>query len=57
LELYQSIDNLPFVSLPKPEPQTVASLEQTIVDLQSTIEAVVQVTPDFRAGVSGEIAK
>ena len=57
LELYQSIDNLPFVSLPKPEPQTVASLEQTIADIQSTIQEVVQVTQDFRAGVSEEIGK
>jgi len=57
LELYQSIDSLPFVSLPKPEPQTVASLEQTIVDIQSTIEEIIQVTQDFRAGVSGEIGK
>ena len=57
LELYQSIDNLPFVSLPKPEPQTVASLEQTIVDIQSTVQEVVQATQDFRVGVSEEISK
>ena len=57
LELYQSIDKLPFVSLPKPEPQTVASLEQTIADIQGTIQEVMQGTQDFRAGVSEEIGK
>lgn len=57
LELYQSIDNLPFVSLPKPEAETVAKLEQTIADIRTTVDEVVQGIQDFRAGVSEEIGK
>jgi hypothetical protein len=57
LELYQSIDNLPFVSLPKPEAQTVANFEQTIADVRASVQQVAQGIQDFRAGVSQEIGR
>jgi archaellum component FlaC len=57
VELYQSIDNLPFVSLPKPEQQTITKLEQTIADVQGTIEDVVLGIQEFRTGVSDEIGR
>jgi hypothetical protein len=57
VELYQSIDNLPFVSLPKPEQQTVTKLEQTIADVQGIILDVVLGIQDFRTGVSEEIGR
>jgi hypothetical protein len=57
LELYQSIDSLPFVSLPKPEQQTVSKLEQTIADIQATTQNIVLGIQEFRDGVSGEIGR
>ncbi len=57
VELYQSIDNLPFVSLPKPEQQTVTKLEQTIADVQGIIQDVVLGIQDFRTGISEEIGR
>jgi archaellum component FlaC len=57
LELYRSIDNLPLVSLPKPEEQTVTELEQTIADVRDTIQEVVMGIQDFRAGVSEEVGR
>jgi archaellum component FlaC len=57
LELYQSIDSLPFISLPKPEQQTVTKLEQDIAELQDTVQEVVLGIQAFRDGVSGEIGK
>jgi hypothetical protein len=55
LELYRSIDNMPFVSLPKPEPDKIAKLEQDIANIGSTVQQVVQGIQDFRTGVAQEI--
>ena len=55
LELYQSIDSLPLISLPKPEQQTVNKLEQDIANIQDSIQEVVQGIQAFRDGVSSEI--
>jgi hypothetical protein len=55
LELYRTIDNLPFVSLPKPEEDSLARLETAITDIQSMVGQVTQGIQDFRDGVSQEI--
>ena len=55
LELYQSIDSLPFISLPKPEQQTISKLEQDIAEIQESIQEVVLGIQTFRDGVSSEI--
>lgn len=56
LELYQSIDSLPIVSLPKPEQESVTKLEQTITSIQERTQEVAQSLQEFRAGVSEEIS-
>ncbi len=57
LELYRSIDSLPFVSLPKPEKGSFTRVEQAIADLQGAIQDVTQEIRDFRGGVSENIGK
>jgi len=57
LEMYQSIDNLPFVSLPMPEQETVTNLEQNIADVRGTVQQVTTGIQEFRDGVSEEIGK
>ena len=57
LELYQSIDSLPFVSLPKPDPESVTNLEQSITAIRDRSQEVGQNIQQVRAGVSGEIGK
>jgi methyl-accepting chemotaxis protein len=57
LELYQSIDSLPFISLPRPEQQTVDQLEQNIAEIQDSVQEVVLVIQAFRDGVSDNINK
>lgn len=55
LELYQTIDSLPFVSLPKPQADTIARLEKTIADTRSMVTQIVEGIRAFREGVSQEI--
>jgi archaellum component FlaC len=50
-----SIDSLPFISLPKPEQQTVNKLEQDIANVQDSVQEVVLGIQEFRDGISGEI--
>ncbi len=57
LELYRTIDSLPFVSLPKPEEDSLARLETAIADIQSMVGQVTQGIQDFRDGVSQEIGR
>lgn len=57
LELYRSIDSLPFVSLPKLEKESFTRVEQAIADLQGAIQDVTQEIRDFRGGVSKNIGK
>ena len=57
LEMYQAIDKLPFVSLPKPEQESISNLEQNIADVRGTIQQVVTGIQEFRDGVSDEIGR
>jgi methyl-accepting chemotaxis protein len=57
LELYQSIDSLPLISLPKPEQQTINQLEQDISEIQDSVQQVSLGIQAFRDGVSGEIER
>jgi hypothetical protein len=55
LDLYLSIDALPFVSLPMPRQETLDRLEQLSGEIQTTVDEIVQGIQDFRSGVSSEI--
>jgi uncharacterized phage infection (PIP) family protein YhgE len=57
LEMYQAIDNLPFISLPKPQQETVTNLEQNIADVRGTVQQVMMGIQEFRDGVSDEIGR
>jgi len=57
LEMYQAVDNLPFVSLPKPEQESIANLEQNIADIRGTVQQVATGIQEFRNGVSDEIGR
>lgn len=57
LELYRSIDSLPFVSLPKPDQQSLVRLDESIADVQGTIQNVTKEIQDFRDGLSENIGK
>lgn len=57
LELYMSIDSLPFVSLPKPDQQSLVRLDESIADVQGTIQNVTKEIQDFRDGLSENIGK
>lgn len=57
LELYRTIDRLPFVSLPGPAEETVAGVEKAIADTQALVQQVAEGIQTFRAGVTQEIAR
>ena len=54
-DIYQAVDRLPFISLPKPATDTVDKLEQASNELQSMVNELAQAVRDFRAGVAGAI--
>jgi ABC-type transporter Mla subunit MlaD len=54
-EMYQAVDRLPFISLPKPATETVDKLEQAANDLQAMVNELAQSVRDFRAGVAGAL--
>ncbi len=55
LDLYLSIDALPFVSLPMPRQETLDKLDRLGGEIQTTVDEIVQGIQDFRSGVSSEI--
>jgi hypothetical protein len=57
LEMYRAIDSIPFVSLPKPDEEAVAKLEQTISGIQSAAQELAQGVKDFRNGVTAAIGR
>jgi hypothetical protein len=57
LELYRTIDRLPFVSLPVPPQDTIAGVEQAIADTQGLVQQVSEGIQAFRAGVTQEISR
>jgi hypothetical protein len=57
VEMYRTIDRLPFVSLPKPSQEDVAKIEQALVESGARAEELQRNVREFRTGVSAEIAK
>ena len=57
LEMYRAIDALPLISLPKPQEDTLAKLEQAVSGIQSTAQELAQGVKDFRNGVTAAIGR
>ena len=57
VELYQTIDRLPFVTLPTPSQEEIAQIEQSIADSRARAEELERNTLALRTGVSAEIGK
>lgn len=55
MALYQSIDRLPFVSLPKPGMETITSIEEGVTSIQTTIQELRASVQEFRAGAADKI--
>jgi hypothetical protein len=55
LELYDSIDRLPLVSLPRPSATRVEEMQQTVADTQANVETLRQGVQDVRGGAAGGI--
>jgi hypothetical protein len=57
LTLYGSIDQLPFVDLPKPSQTELEAVQQSVQETQAEIDALLQSIQVFRTGVATEIDK
>jgi len=57
LDLYRSIDRLPFVNLPAPDEAQVQKLQSSMSKLESMVETLRSSIADFRSGVTDKIDK
>jgi len=55
LDLYRSIDRLPFVNLPAPDEEQVQKLQSSMARLQSMVETLRSSIADFRSGLTDKI--
>lgn len=57
ISMYQSINRLPLVSLPGPDPQTIAQVQETARSTQATVDEMRQSVQDFRSGISSQVER
>lgn len=57
MELYRTIDRLPFVRLPQPIQEGVAAIETSAAETRATAEQVRQDIQDFRSGAADRIGR
>lgn len=55
MSLYQSINRMPFVSLPMPKEETVQKIQTTVENAKSTVQDLQQSVQDFRSGAAGQV--
>jgi len=55
LEMYRTIDRMPFVSLPAPSQESIDSLGAGIAEVQATAAELRQSVQDFRTGVASKV--
>jgi methyl-accepting chemotaxis protein len=55
-ELVEAVDNLPFVSLPRPEPAEVQQLQNDLESIRTDVNQLAADIQAFRDGVASEIA-
>ena len=56
-DLYNTINQLPLVSLPQPKQETVDNLEQAAAKSKAAVEELTQGVHDFRSSATGKIDK
>jgi len=56
-DLYKSIDNIPFVDLPKPKEETVQELDSGIQEMQASVDQLATDIQDFRDGAASGVSK
>jgi hypothetical protein len=57
LELYRSIDRLPFVNLPAPDDEQLQKIQSFITQVETTAEMLRSSIADFRSGVTDKLDK
>lgn len=57
LEMYQTIDRIPFVSLPAPSEEQVENIEAAVSQTQADVAALRQSVQDFRSGAAGQVSR
>jgi hypothetical protein len=57
ISMYQSINRLPFVSLPGLSEEQVGEISQAVADIQATVEELRQGVASFRSGVSEGVGR
>jgi hypothetical protein len=57
LDLYRSVNRIPFVSLPGPSEEQMAKIESSLTKIQTLADTLRTEVANFRTGVSGKIDK
>lgn len=57
LDIYTSIDQLPFIDLPKPSAAKMDEMQQSVAKTQAEIDQLQQDIQDFRSGAASEVSK
>lgn len=57
LAIYDSINRLPFISLPAPSQEQVDKIQSSVGDIQSAVDSLQSDITAFRSGVTGQISK
>ena len=55
INFYNSIDSMPFISLPKPDPEKVSKIQKSVEDTRANVAQLRQNVQDFRSGAAGKI--
>ncbi len=56
-DLYKSVDDIPFVNLPKPEETRVQALDDNVQEIQESVDQLADDIQDFRDGAASEVSK
>jgi len=57
ISLYHSINRLPLVSLPAPDPESIEQIQASAASAQATIAEMRQSAQDFRSGASSQVSR
>jgi methyl-accepting chemotaxis protein len=57
LDLYQTVDDIPFVNLPKPSEADVGTLESSVQEIQDSVAQLATDIQDFRDGAASEVGR
>lgn len=57
IDTYQTINRLPLVNLPGPDPQAIAEFQEKAASTQASVEEMRQSVQDFRNGISSQVSR